>query len=144
MSSHFLWVWRGGGGGEKNGHNVMAYLYCRIRTRIQTRIWTPKPNGYIILCRGFRTAWSEIQIQILTVNYRNGIGIQVGHWVCLPQCKSGFPLFRTDKIPWYFQFFSKFPGIFSLFLKYDFQVVLNINLLSFIWTKINHFNYTTN
>ena len=25
-------------------------------------------------------------------------------------------------------FFSKFPGIFSLFLKYDFQVVLNINM----------------
>ena len=24
-------------------------------------------------------------------------------------------------------FFSKFPGIFSLFLKYNFQVVLNIN-----------------
>ena len=55
--------------------------------------------------------------------------------------QSGFPLFQTDKIPWYFhdfsRFFSKFPGIFSLFLKYDFQVVLNINanLLSFIWTK---------
>ena len=32
-----------------------------------------------------------------------------------------------------------FPGIFSLYLKYDFQLVLNINmqpLLSFIWTKI--------
>ena len=38
-------------------------------------------------------------------------------------------------------FLSKFPGIFSLFLKYDFQVVLNIyaNLLSFIWTKIQSF-----
>ena len=64
---------------------------------------------------------------------------------------SGFPLFRTDKIPWYFhdfsRFFSKFPGIFSVFLKYDFQVVLNINnqiyRVSFE-EKINHLNYTPN
>ena len=28
-------------------------------------------------------------------------------------------------------FFSKFPGIFSLFLKYDFQVVLNINMQTY-------------
>ena len=40
----------------------------------------------------------------------------------------GFPLFWTNKIPWFFQVFSKFPGIFLLFLKYDFQVGLNINM----------------
>ena len=44
-------------------------------------------------------------------------------------------------------FFSKFPGIFSLFLKYDFQVVLNINMQTY-WVsfeqKITHFNYTPN
>ena len=28
-------------------------------------------------------------------------------------------------------FFSKFPGIFSLYLKYDFQVVLNINMQTY-------------
>ena len=64
---------------------------------------------------------------------------------------TGFPLFRTDKIPWYFhdfsKFFSKFPGIFSLFLKYDFQVVLNINMQTYwvsVEQKIDHFNYTPN
>ena len=64
---------------------------------------------------------------------------------------SGFPLFWTDKIPWYFhdfsRFFSKFPGIFSLFLKYDFQVVLIINMQTYrvsLEQKINHFNYTPN
>ena len=63
--------------------------------------------------------------------------------------RPGFPLFRTDKIPWYLhdfsRFFSKFPGIFALFLKYDFQVVLNINMQA-NWVsfeqKINHFTYT--
>ena len=28
-------------------------------------------------------------------------------------------------------FFSKFPGIFSLFLKYDFRVVLKINMQTY-------------
>ena len=36
-----------------------------------------KPNGYIALCRSFHTAQSQIQIPILTVNYRNGIRIRV-------------------------------------------------------------------
>ena len=43
---------------------------------------------------------------------------------------SGFPLFRTDKIPYsmiFPGFFSKFPGILSLFLQYDFQVVSNMS-----------------
>ena len=61
---------------------------------------------------------------------------------------SGFPLFGTDKIPWYFQvFLVNFQVFFSLFLKYDFQVVLNINMQNY-WVsfeqKINHFNYTPN
>ena len=42
-----------------------------------------KPNGYIALCRSFQTAWSRIQIPILTANYRNGIGIRVR----VPQCR---------------------------------------------------------
>ena len=37
-----------------------------------------KPNGYIILCRTFRNARSEVQIPIPTSQYRNGIGI----WIC--------------------------------------------------------------
>ena len=55
---------------------------------------------------------------------------------------SGFPLFRTDKIPWYFhdfsRFFSKFSGIFFIIFKvwfpsrYEYKYA---NLLSFIWTK---------
>ena len=57
------------------------------------------------------------------------------HWDPLTLIFSGFPLFRTDKIPCYFhdfsRFFSKFPGIFSLFLKNDFQVVWNINMLTY-------------
>ena len=36
-----------------------------------------KPNRYIALCRSFQTAQSQIQIPILTANYRNGIGIEV-------------------------------------------------------------------
>ena len=47
---------------------------------------------------------------------------------------SGFPLFWTDKIPYFHdfsRFFGKFLGIFSLFLKYDFQVVLNINMQTY-------------
>ena len=44
-------------------------------------------------------------------------------------------------------FLVNFQVIFSLFLKYDFQVVLNINMqtdrVSFE-QKINHFNYTPN
>ena len=64
---------------------------------------------------------------------------------------SGFPLFQTDKIPWYFhdfsRFFSKFPGIFFIIFKVWFPSGFEYkyaNLLSFIWTKINHFNYTPN
>ena len=44
-------------------------------------------------------------------------------------------------------FLVNFQVFFSLFLKYDFQVVLNINMqtdqVSFE-QKINHFNYTPN
>ena len=36
-----------------------------------------KPNGYIALCRYFHIARSQIQIPILTANYRNGIEIRV-------------------------------------------------------------------
>ena len=34
-----------------------------------------KPSGYIGLYRSFHTAQSQIQIPILTANYKNGIGI---------------------------------------------------------------------
>ena len=54
----------------------------------------------------------------------------------------GFPLFLTDKIPWYFhdfsRLFSKFPGIFFIFFKVWFPSGFEYkyaNLLSFIWTK---------
>ena len=36
-----------------------------------------KPNGYIVLCRHFHIARSQIQIPILNANYRNGIAIRV-------------------------------------------------------------------
>ena len=55
---------------------------------------------------------------------------------------TGFPLFRTDKIPWYFhdfsRFLSKFPGIFFIIFKVWFPCGFEYkyaNLLSFIWTK---------
>ena len=55
---------------------------------------------------------------------------------------SGFPLFRTDKIPWYFhdfsKFFSKFPGIFFIIFKSMISKWFwkkYANFLSFIWTK---------
>ena len=34
-----------------------------------------KPDGYIVLCRNFHTAQTQIQIPILTDNYRNGIRV---------------------------------------------------------------------
>ena len=44
-------------------------------------------------------------------------------------------------------FLVNFQVFFSLFLKYDFQVVLNINMQTY-WVsfeqKVNHFNYTPN
>ena len=50
-----------------------------------------------------------------------------------------FPLFQTWQNSMIFPgFLANFQVFFSLFLKYDFQVVLNINMqtyLSFIWTK---------
>ena len=46
-----------------------------------------KSNAYIVLCRSFHTARSQIHIPILTVCYRNGIGIWVRNRVRLPQCK---------------------------------------------------------
>ena len=46
-----------------------------------------KTNGYIALCRSFHIELSHIQVQILTPNYRKGIGIKVRTRVCLCQCK---------------------------------------------------------
>ena len=43
--------------------------------------------GYIALCKSFHTARSQIQIPILTANYKNGIGVRVRIWVRLSQCK---------------------------------------------------------
>ena len=54
----------------------MAYLHCRIRTRIQNRIRTPNPMHY---AKVFTLHGSQIQIPILTANNKNGIGI--GIWV---------------------------------------------------------------
>ena len=55
---------------------------------------------------------------------------------------SGFPLFRADKIPWYFhdfsRFFSKFPGIIFIIFKVWFLSGFEyeyVKLLSFIWIK---------
>ena len=39
--------------------SVMAHLHCQRRTRIHTRIRTPKPNGYIALFRSFHAAKSD-------------------------------------------------------------------------------------
>ena len=36
-----------------------------------------KPSGYIALRRSFHAAHNQIQIPILTANYRNGIGIRL-------------------------------------------------------------------
>ena len=44
-------------------------------------------------------------------------------------------------------FLVNFQVFFSFFLKYDFQVVLNINIQTYgvsFEQKINHFNYTPN
>ena len=43
----------------------------------------------------------------------------------------GSHFFELTKFHDISRFFSKFPGIFSLSLKYDFQVVLNINLQTY-------------
>ena len=55
---------------------------------------------------------------------------------------TGFPLFWTHKIPWYFHDFSrvlnKFPGIFFIIFKVWFPSGFEYkyaHLLSFIWTK---------
>ena len=59
-----------------------------------------------------------------------------------------FRLTKFHDISMIFQgFLVNFQVFFSLFLKYDFQVVLNINMQTY-WVsfeqKINHFNYTPN
>ena len=43
-----------------------------------------KLNDHIVLCRPFHTAWSQIQISIITANYRNGGGIWISIriWIC--------------------------------------------------------------
>ena len=46
-----------------------------------------KPNGYIVLCRIFHTAQSQIEIPILTANYRNGIGIRIRIWIYVNENK---------------------------------------------------------
>ena len=51
-----------------NWYFIMAYLHCQTRIRIRTRTRDSKPVGYIVLCRNFRTAWSQIQIPILIAN----------------------------------------------------------------------------
>ena len=43
----------------------------------------------------------------------------------------GSHFFGLTKFHDFSRFFSKFSGIFSLFLKYDFQVVLNINIQTY-------------
>ena len=53
----------------------------QIQTWIRTRIQTPKPVATLQYAR------SQIQITILTANYRNGIGIRVRTRVRLSQCK---------------------------------------------------------
>ena len=42
-----------------------------------------KPNGYIVLCINFHNAQNQIQIPIVTANYRNGIRIRIriGIWL---------------------------------------------------------------
>ena len=83
-----------------------------------------------------------IYMWIISKNWTNNIAHTI---------YTGFPLFRTDKIPWYFHDFSRFlvnfQVFFSLFLRYDFQVVMNINMQTF-WgsfeQKINYFNYNPN
>ena len=65
---------------------------------------------------------------------------------------TGFPLFRTDKIQWYFhdfsRFFSKFPGIFFIIFKVRFPSGFEYINMQTYWVtfeqKINHFNYTPN
>ena len=47
-------------------------------------------------------------------------------------CEQGSHFFELTKFQDFSRFFfSKFPGIFSLFLKYDFQVILNINMQTY-------------
>ena len=62
-------------------------------------------------------------------------GVCVVH-VCVHACAcvcvfAGFPLFWTDKIPRFFQVLVYFQVFFSFFLKYDFQVVLNIDMKTY-------------
>ena len=67
---------------------LIAYLYCWIRTQIQTCIRTPNPMATMhYICRSFHIAQSQIQILILTANYRKGIGIWVHTRLYLSQCK---------------------------------------------------------
>ena len=41
-----------------------------------------KTNRYIVTCRTFHTAWSQIQISIVTIKHRNGIGIGISLCEC--------------------------------------------------------------
>ena len=54
-----------------------------------------KPNVYTALCRSLHIAQSQIQIPILTVNYRNRIGSRVRNRVRLPQFKSAITWKQT-------------------------------------------------
>ena len=52
----------------------MAFSHCQIRTRIQI----PNPMATLHHVEVFiHTARRQIQILILTANYRNGVGIRV-------------------------------------------------------------------
>ena len=48
---------------------------------------------------------------------------------------TGFPLFRADKIPWYFHdfssFFSKFPGIIFIIFKVWFLSGFDMNMQNY-------------
>ena len=46
-----------------------------------------KPNGYIVLYRTFHTVQSQIQIAILTANYRNEIEIRIRIRIQICECK---------------------------------------------------------
>ena len=54
---------------------VMVYLQCRIRTRIQTRIQNLNAMATLHYTEVFILHGVRIGFEILTVNYRNGIGI---------------------------------------------------------------------
>ena len=65
----------------------MTYLHCQIRILIPMQIRTANPNGYIVLCSTFHTAFSRIPITILTAIHRNAIGIRIRIGIRICECK---------------------------------------------------------